>query len=429
MAETPPNPGKPSAPKPVAAPASKPAAAKPAVKKPISARPPSAPGAKADATAAPTATAAPNKPTVASSKAAKSKSDPMTTGTTGAGKKPVDLPKKKVALIDRLPKPLAKLLSKLASDIKDGSGPKIVQQINDPTNTQRYLDPAILARLGLNPLVAKLVVEGFISGLHKSPFHGFSVEFADHREYVPGDDLKYLDWYLYARTDNYYIKRYEEETNLRCYILLDRSASMGFGTGTITKWDYSAFLASSLAYMMLKQQDAVGMGLFGSKPGMLVPPRSRTNHLRQLMALMVRNPPQGATDVGLSLKMIVRNLKRRGMIVVISDLIDDPPATLAALRLLASHRHDVVVFHVNDAAEFDFPFEGATLMRDMETGEEIEIDPVVVREAYIKQMDENCEFYRKGLTEMGIDYVLLNTKQPYEYALNHYLQRRMGVGR
>jgi hypothetical protein len=144
---------------------------------------------------------------------------------------------------------------------------------------------------------------------------------------------------------------------------------------------------------------------------------------------MVRNPPQGATDVGLSLKMIVRNLKRRGMIVVISDLIDNPPATLAALRLLASHKHDVVVFHVNDAAEFDFPFEGATLMRDMETGEEIEIDPVVVREAYIKHMDDNCEFYRKGLTEMGIDYVLLNTKQPYEYALNQYLQRRMGVGR
>lgn len=422
MAETPPKPGQNPAGKP---------AAKAAAKKPISSRPTAAPGApKSEPTAAPTSApsaAATAKPTVASAKAAKSKADPL--ATPGAGKKAVDLPKKKVSFIDRLPKPLAGLLSKLASDIKDGSGPKIVQQINDPTNTQRYLDPAILARLGLNPLVAKLVVEGFISGLHKSPFHGFSVEFADHREYVPGDDLKYLDWFLYARTDNYYIKRYEEETNLRCYILLDRSASMGFGTGTITKWDYSAFLASSLAYMMLKQQDAVGLGLFGSKPGMLVPPRSRTNHLRQLMALMVRNPPQGATDVGMSLKMIVRNLKRRGMIVVISDLIDDPPATLAALRLLASHKHDVVVFHVNDAAEFDFPFEGATLMRDLETGEEIEIDPVVVREAYIKQMDDNCEFYRKGLTEMGIDYVLLNTKQPYEYALNHYLQRRMGAGR
>jgi uncharacterized protein (DUF58 family) len=148
---------------------------------------------------------------------------------------------------------------------------------------RRYLDPEVLARIGFSPLLAQVVVEGFLSGLHKSPFHGFSVEFADHREYVPGDDLKYLDWALFARTDQYYIKRYEEETNLRCHLILDTSASMGYGTGRYTKWDYSCFLASCLAYLMLRQQDAAGLALVGSKPGMLIPPRARRLHLRTLM--------------------------------------------------------------------------------------------------------------------------------------------------
>src|SRR5437868_2587370 len=183
---------------------------------------------------------------------------------------------------------------------------------------QRYLDPAILARVGFTPLLAKVVVEGFLNGLHKSPFHGFSVEFAEHREYVPGDDLKYLDWALFARTDHYYVKRFEEETNLRCYILLDRSASMAFGTGSITKWDYSCFLATCLAYLMLRQQDAVSLMLFGAKPGLFVPPRCRRTHLRQLMSAMVQNAPQGTTDVPASLRAVLHNLKRRGFVVIVS---------------------------------------------------------------------------------------------------------------
>src|SRR6185295_5448347 len=163
------------------------------------------------------------------------------------------------------------------------------------TAAERYLNPEILARIGFSPLLARLVVEGFLNGLHKSPFHGFSVEFADHREYVAGDDLKYLDWHLFARTDHYYIKRFEEETNLRSYILLDRSASMGFGTGSLTKWDYSCFLATCLSYLTLRQQDAAGLALFGAKPGLVVPPRCRPSHLRQLMSVMVNNAPSGAT--------------------------------------------------------------------------------------------------------------------------------------
>jgi uncharacterized protein (DUF58 family) len=288
----------------------------------------------------------------------------------------------------------------------------------------RYLDPAILARVGFSPLLAKVVVEGFLNGLHKSPFHGFSVEFADHREYVPGDDLKYLDWALYARTDHYYIKRFEEETNLRCTIVLDRSASMAFGTGALTKWDYSCFLATCLAYLILRQQDAAGLALFGTKPGLFVPPRCRRSHLRQLMSVMVNNAPVGPTDVPLSLRSVVRNLKRRGLVVVISDLIDDPVETLKSIRLLSSHRHDVIVFHVQDAAELEFSFEGPALFKDLETGEELEIDPASVRTTYLQQMQELCDYYRKGLTEVGIDYHAINTRQPYDQALSAYLARR-----
>src|SRR6516165_7115561 len=213
------------------------------------------------------------------------------------------------------------LFRKLHRAVLERDGPTITPALTSP-DPQRYFDPAILARVGFSPLLAQVVVEGFLNGLHASPYHGFSVEFADHREYVPGDDLKYLDWALFARTDHYYVKRFEEETNLRCYILLDRSASMAFGTGLVTKWDYACFLASCLAYLVLRQQDAVGLVLFGAKPGMFVPPRCRRPHLRQLMRVMVENPPAGGTDMAGSLRVIARNLKRRGLVVVISDLID-----------------------------------------------------------------------------------------------------------
>lgn len=325
--------------------------------------------------------------------------------------------------LTRLGSQACALFQKLHRAVVAGEGPRPAQALAgfDP---QRYLDPAILARVGFNPLLAKVVVEGFLNGLHKSPFHGFSVEFAEHREYVPGDDLKYLDWALYARTDLYYIKRFEEETNLRCHILLDRSASMGYGTGPLTKWDYACFLATCLAYLMVRQQDAVGLGLFGAEPGMFVPARCRRAHLRLLMATMVKNAPAGTTNLSAGLRAAVRKLKRRGLVVLISDLIDDPVETLKAIRLLASHRHEVIVFHVQDATELEFNFEGAALFRDMETGEEMEIDPASLRTTYLEQMTELTAFYRKGLAEMGIDYQLINTRQSYDQALAAYLNRR-----
>lgn len=316
------------------------------------------------------------------------------------------------------------LFQKLHRTVLDRDGPQVITEGLTSTDPQRYLDPAILARVGFSPLLAQVVVEGFLNGLHKSPFHGFSVEFADHREYVPGDDLKYLDWALYARTDHYYIKRFEEETNLRCYILLDRSASMAFGTAMLTKWDYSCFLATCLAYLMLRQQDAVSLMLFGAKPGMFVPPRCRRTHLRQIMSAMVQNAPTGGTDMAASLRGILRNLKRRGLIVVISDLIDAPEETLKSLRLLGSHRHDVVVFHIQDPAELEFHFQGATLFRDLETSEEMEIDPATVRDFYVERVREMGEFYKKGLSDAGIDYHPINTRHPYDVAISAYLSRR-----
>lgn len=343
--------------------------------------------------------------------------------------KTADSPGARSAWWRRLGPAAGGLWKKLRQALVEQSGEPSLASALDSPGQDRYLDPAVLARVGYSPLLARLVVEGFLNGLHKSPFHGFSVEFADHREYVPGDDLKYLDWHLFARTDHYYIKRFEEETNLRCHILLDRSASMGFGTGALTKWDYSCFLASCLGYLVLRQQDACGLALFGSKPGMLVQPRCRRPHLRQMMKVMMENPPTGGTDMATSLRTIAQNLKRRGLVVVISDLIDDPQETLKAIRLLRSRRHDVLVFHVLDAAELEFPFQGATQFRDMETGEELEIDPQAVRERYLEQIHETSEFYRKGLTDVGIDYQPLNTRQPYDQALAAYLNRRSKLQR
>jgi uncharacterized protein (DUF58 family) len=319
------------------------------------------------------------------------------------------------------------LLGKLRQAVVESGGVTVKTEGLTDLDPQRYFDPEILARVGFSPLLARVVVEGFLNGLHKSPFHGFSVEFADHREYVPGDDLKFLDWHLFARTDHYYIKRFEEETNLRCTILLDRSASMGFGTGKLTKWDYSCFLATCLAYLMLRQQDAAGLAMFGSAPGLLVQPRCRRSHLRQLMKVMMDHAPAGATNVPLSMQAIAQRLKRRGLVVVISDLIDEPETTLKSLRMLASRGHDVIVFHVQDAAELKFPFDGATLFQDLETGEELEIDPAAVRQAYVERMESLTAFYRKGLTEMGADYHLIDTARPYEQALSAYLNRRTKI--
>ena len=302
-------------------------------------------------------------------------------------------------------------------------GPRLAEPLagDDP---HRYFQPALLAKLGHTPLLARVVVEGFLNGLHQSPFHGFSVEFAEHREYVPGDDPRYIDWALFARTDHHYIKRYEEETNLRCYLLLDASASMSFGTGGVTKWDYACFLATCLAYLMVRQQDAVGLSLVGAKPGLFVPPRCRRSHIRQLMATMIRSQPAGATNLPAALRGVVRKMQRRGLVVLISDLVDDPQETLKAIKLLAGHRHDVLVFHIQDQTELEFNFSHPALFTDLETGEELEVDPANARARFLEEAQAHREFFRRGLAGLGIDYHLVDTRQPYDKGLSAYLDRR-----
>jgi uncharacterized protein (DUF58 family) len=181
--------------------------------------------------------------------------------------------------------------------------------------------------------------------------------------------------------------------------------------------------------MMIKQQDAAGLSLVGERPGMLVPPRCRGTHLNQLMRVMINNPPGGGTDLASSIKAMVRNIKRRSSVVLISDLIDDPDETIKAIRMIAAHRHDVLVFHVQDPAELEFSFEGSTLFRDVETGEELEVDPEAIRESYLEKMNELTTMYRKRLSEVGVDYQLINTRQPYDHALWAYLQQRSSLNK
>jgi uncharacterized protein (DUF58 family) len=316
-------------------------------------------------------------------------------------------------------------LDRLRTRWRDRGDLTVTTRIREGQDSRRFLDPETLARFGLTPLMARRVVEGYISGLHRSPFRGFSVEFADHREYVPGDDLKFLDWMLYARTDHYYIKRSEEETNVRCFILLDRSASMAFGTGRLTKWDYACQMTACLSYLMIKQQDAVALGLFSDTPTVLIPPRGRNQHLHTLLRTLIQYPPSGPSKVGESMRILLQRIKRRSLVVVISDLQDDPEETLRGIRLIASHNHDVLVFQVQDPAEIDFHFTASARFRDVETGEELEVDPATIRETYQAQIRALTDFYRRGLSEAGIDYQPVNIRDPHDRTLEAYLHRRM----
>ena len=233
-----------------------------------------------------------------------------------------------------------------------------------------------------------------------------------------------LDWRVLAKTERYYIKEYEEETNLKAFLLVDASGSMGYRGKTQSKFEYAQHVAACLAYLMLHQLDAVGLVTHDTKVRQIIPPRASSKHLLQLFHALDQTQPGGETSMAPLWHELAGQFKRRGLVVLISDLIDDPVETLKSIRLLSNHRHDVVVFHVQDATELDFSFEGPGLFKDLETGEELEIDPASVRATYLEQMRELCDYYRKGLTDVGIDYHPINTRQPYDQALSAYLARR-----
>src|SRR4051812_11601135 len=288
-----------------------------------------------------------------------------------------------------------------------------------------FLDPAVVARLGTLELKARSIVEGFLSGLHRSPFKGFSVEFAEYRQYMPGDDLHTMDWKVYARTDRHYIKKFEEETNLDCHLLLDVSGSMGYGGHHgMSKFDYGACLAASLGYLMHRQRDAVGLTAFDEQIVAMLPASSRPGHLRALLVTLERLTTAHKTNVAKPLHLLADSLTKRGLVVLISDLLDDPAEIIRGLKHFQFRGIDVIVFHVLDSDEIDFPFDRATRFEDLETSEEVMAVPGAVREHYLKEMGALIERYRRELGGSGIDYVLLNTNHPLELALLAYLSTR-----
>jgi uncharacterized protein (DUF58 family) len=288
-----------------------------------------------------------------------------------------------------------------------------------------FLDPAVVARLGTLELKARTIVEGFLSGLHKSPFKGFSVEFAEYRQYIPGDDLSTIDWKVYARSDRYYVKKFEEETNLDCHLMLDISGSMAYGAHhAMTKFEYGACLAAALAYLMNRQRDAVSLTAFDEQIVSMLPAGSRTGHLRSVLLTLDRLKPANRTNVSKPLHQLADSLSKRGMVVLISDLLDDAAAVIRGLKHFQFRGTDVIVFHVLDPDEIEFPFDRPTRFEDLETDEEVMAVPSAVRSHYVGEMDRFIDRYRRELGSSGIDYQLLSTKQPLELALLAYLSTR-----
>jgi uncharacterized protein (DUF58 family) len=289
----------------------------------------------------------------------------------------------------------------------------------------RYLEPQALARVKNLSMVARGVVEGFISGLHSSPYKGFSVEFAEHREYTAGDDPRHLDYKMLARTDRLYIKQYEEETNMRVQILLDTSGSMGYSfDGKLSKLDYGSYLTAILSYMMTKQQDLVGLTTFDTEIRLDMPARSSPRHFNELMRQLEGIKPGRKTDVADMLHKLANRFKKRCLIVLISDLYDDPEEVMRALHHFRHRRHEVILFHVLDKAELEFPFHEVTAFYDLETDEKLQIDPSYVRESYLQEIEAFVENYRRSCAEGGIDYVFTDTTTPYDYMLTRYLAKR-----
>lgn len=288
----------------------------------------------------------------------------------------------------------------------------------------RYLDPAIVARLGTIDLKARAIVEGFLTGLHRSPYKGFSVEFAEYRQYLPGDDLATLDWKVFARSDRHFVKKYEEETNLACHLLLDISASMGYGSGSVTKLQYGSYLAGALAYLMNRQRDAFGLIAFDDHIASLVPASARTGHLRAVLLALERLKLGTHTNVAKPLHDLAAAVRRRGLVVLVSDLLDEPAQVLEGLKHFRYRGTDVVVFQVLDPYELQFPFERAARFRDMETAAEVMAVPATIRAEYVERMQAMIAHYKRELSLVGIDYCLLDTSQPLELGLMAYLMTR-----
>jgi uncharacterized protein (DUF58 family) len=292
-------------------------------------------------------------------------------------------------------------------------------------NYQKYLNPQTLASLEGLDLQARMVVEGYVAGMHPSPYHGFSVEFAEHREYVPGDDIRHVDWKVWSKTDKLYLKQYEEETNLLLYLLLDTSESMSYASGqNVTKLKYAQFIAAALAYMVLQQQDSVGLAIFDDMVRRYLRPAGQPTHLKELLHIMDITPARDKSDLGMVFHDLAERFKKRGVVAILSDLFDDVPRIIAGLKHFRHRRHEVIVFHILDPAELEFPFRQTTLFKGMEGLPEILTEPHALRRAYQAEIGAYLAEIKKGCQMINIDYVPLRTDQELDTALSSYLASR-----
>ena len=293
-----------------------------------------------------------------------------------------------------------------------------------PDDPRRFLHPETIAHISRLDLRARQVVEGFISGMHRSPFFGHSVEFIQHREYVPGDDLRHLDWKVWSKTDRFYVKQYEEETNLRSTLVVDVSESMHYGRGPLNKYAYGCTVAACLGYLLLRQQDAVGLITFDDAVRQTVPARSQHNHIDAIVQALHTSRPREKTNIEKTLRRIAENVQSRGMIVVVSDLLIDRGPLFRGLEMLRHGRHDVLVFHVLDEDEMTFPFAGTTRFEGMEELEQLLCDPRALRDGYIEALEEYLVEVRRGCARKGIDYMLVHTKEYLDAVLSKFLHHR-----
>mgnify|MGYP001123988629 FL=1 len=293
---------------------------------------------------------------------------------------------------------------------------------------RKYLVPQVVAKLANIELIAKLVVEGFITGLHHSPYHGFSVEFAEHRAYRPGDEIKYLDWKVLARTEKYFVKQFEEETNTRAMIILDSSASMKFASdGNISKYDYGSYLAASLALLMIQQRDAVGLVLYDTKIRKFHSPNSRPSFIREILKTLETSKPENQTGTAVCLNEVAERIKKRSLIIVISDFFDDVDKVSKALQHFRHDQNEVIVFHLLDPREIDFKFGRSATFTDLETGDKMLTHPYQLQKAYETTMNEFIHQIKSKCLFQRIDYNLITTNTPFDKALVAYLNKRKKI--
>ncbi len=291
--------------------------------------------------------------------------------------------------------------------------------------TSIHFDPSALAKYGRLAMVARQLVEGFLTGAHKSPYKGFSVEFAEHRQYYPGDEIRHIDWRAFGKTDRYFIKEFEEETNLKAHLLVDASGSMGYKGKTASKFEYAQYLAASLAYLMLHQRDAVGLALHDTGVRHMIPPKANAKHLLQIIRVLQEARPGGETAMAPLWHRMADQMRRRGMVVILSDCFEQLPALVRAIQHFRHRRHEVLLLHVLAPEEIEFPFKKWTQFRNLEVaGHRLLVDPQALRKEYRKNFDQFCKQLREQVGQAHVDYHLLRTDEPVERALGLYLTAR-----